>query len=149
MWYTDEICELINLRDKAKSKRDWTNYKLLRNRAVKLIKQAKKSYYIRSIKNSKGDSRKLWQYLKSVVGENNKGGPKILKMNDTLETDRKNITNSLNKHFVDVNLLPRSQLICQRINLMYHQKNLLNGAKLAFQMALHSEYQKLLKLKFT
>ena len=40
--FTDETCELINLRDRAKCKRDWTNYKLLRNRVVKLIKQAKK-----------------------------------------------------------------------------------------------------------
>ena len=65
-WMTNEIMQCIALRNHFKSLNDMVNYKTLRNRCVSLIRNAKTNHYQTCIESDKGDSKKLWQYLRDV-----------------------------------------------------------------------------------
>ncbi len=64
-WMTHDILECMRDRDHCKSVKDYVAYKILRNKCVSLIRQAKTIFYQSCIKNSKGDSSKLWKHIRS------------------------------------------------------------------------------------
>ncbi|CAH1967304.1 unnamed protein product [Acanthoscelides obtectus] len=51
---------------------DWNLYKKKRNIYARVIRNEKKKYYEITIDQCKGDSKKMWQTLKQVVGSKNK-----------------------------------------------------------------------------
>jgi hypothetical protein len=65
-WLTNEIMQCIAMSNHFKSLNDMVNYKTLRNRCVSLIRNAKTNHYQTCIESDKGDSKKLWQYLRDV-----------------------------------------------------------------------------------
>ena len=57
------------------------NYKTYRNRCVSLIRDAKTTYYKTCVEDHKGDSKKLWQYLRDIIPTNLKTAPSSLRNN--------------------------------------------------------------------
>ena len=64
-WITTELKKMMHLRDRLKMKAirsgdavDWNNFKRQRNNVKNAIKNAKKSYYVKSFKACDGNSRK-------------------------------------------------------------------------------------------
>ncbi len=64
---TYEIIQCMSQRDHFKSINDTVNYKTYRNRCFSLIRDAKTTYYKTCVEDHKGDSKKLWQYLRDVI----------------------------------------------------------------------------------
>ena len=62
-WMTHDILECMRDRDRCKSVKNYAAYKILRNKCVSLIRQAKTIFYQSCMKNSKGDSSKLWTHM--------------------------------------------------------------------------------------
>ena len=62
-----------------------------------MIKRAKQNYYKKSIKESKGNSKKLWSYLKGIQEY-----PKWLNIDGISVTDLKRLSNKLNKYFANI-----------------------------------------------
>jgi len=76
-WYDDEIRYVSRLRDTSYERAiftrqdiDWTNYKYLRNKTVKMIDVKRKSYLCNEINENKGNTKELWRIIKEIVNEN-------------------------------------------------------------------------------
>ena len=103
-WYNTEIKQARKQRDYFHSKNDWANYKLWRNKANALIVKSKKNYYNNAIKNKK-DTKQIWKHIKAASNNEMDKGiniPPILFINDEVYTNKKNILNAFNRHFIDI-----------------------------------------------
>ena len=58
-WFTEDIQNAINVRDKCKMSGQFSEYKKARNNVTKLIKLAKQAYYQNIVSQANGDSCKL------------------------------------------------------------------------------------------
>uniref|UniRef100_A0A0E9XRT2 Uncharacterized protein n=1 Tax=Anguilla anguilla TaxID=7936 RepID=A0A0E9XRT2_ANGAN len=74
-WFNETISSSIRERDKAwaKAKRsndasDWVQYRALRNKCTKLIKNTKSDYYLHLINENLNDPSKFWKLIKSSSG---------------------------------------------------------------------------------
>ena len=65
-WLTDEITEAMDKRDSLKQSRYFPNYKLWRNKVVRMLKEAKADYYINLIEENRRDTRALWAALSEI-----------------------------------------------------------------------------------
>ena len=109
-WFTDDIKKAIVVRDRFKLCGNVLEYKKARNKVSNLVKRAKQNYYKHGIINSKGNSKKLWQYFKGINCKNEACGPKLLSFNGNEETEPEIMTNILNTHFIDIAEKVTSQL---------------------------------------
>ncbi len=66
-WITQDILHCMRERDHHKSVRNFTEYKNMRNKCVSLVREAKKINYQSCIKNSNGDSAKLFKSSYQVI----------------------------------------------------------------------------------
>lgn len=73
-WYSDEIGLATRKRDEAYmkaictcDKRDWMQFKIDRNAAVKLFRKKKKEYYENMIDSYKSDPTIMWKTLKELI----------------------------------------------------------------------------------
>ena len=74
-WITTELKKMMHLRDRLKIKAirsgdaiDWNNFKRARNNVNNAIKNAKKSYYLKSFTACDGNSRKTWEIINEMTG---------------------------------------------------------------------------------
>ena len=65
-WLTEEITEAMDKRDSLKQSRDFPNYKLWRNKVVRMLKEANADYYINLIEENRRDTRALWAALREI-----------------------------------------------------------------------------------
>ena len=103
-WYTTEIGEARKARDKFKFQRNWPEYKRLRNKTSKLIKNAKRKHFTDSIENFK-DTRTIWKHLRTVNAPSSSTSnnlPSELIFENESVTDSKEIATKLNNYFASV-----------------------------------------------
>jgi hypothetical protein len=68
-WLTTDIKYAINQRDYFKSKGNFEQYKIWRNKVKTLIKTSKKTFFTEKINNNrKNDPKSLWKNLKDLSG---------------------------------------------------------------------------------
>ena len=101
-WFTHDISQAIMLRDQQKKNGNHIEYKTHRNKVTNLIKRSKQNYYKKGIEESKGNSKKLWSYMKVIQDHVLKEYPKLLNIDGISVTDPKRLSNELNKHFVNI-----------------------------------------------
>jgi hypothetical protein len=101
-WMTHDILECMRDRDHCKSVKDYVAYKILRNKCVSLIRQAKTIFYQSCIKNSKGDSSKLWKHIKDLAPNSLKTAPATLKDGDATITSTPDLCEMFNNYFSTV-----------------------------------------------
>lgn len=72
-WITENIREMMSLRDKALAKykkskllRDWNSYKDLKNQTNYAITREKKAYLEYSLNNDRGNRKGIWKHLKDM-----------------------------------------------------------------------------------
>ncbi len=107
-WFNESVSNLIKQRNVAWSKakktnsdEDWSQYRLLRNKCTKSIKSSKSQYYLNLINNNMNDPSKFWKLTKSLVGSKKSTDlPKALKLNQRIITDKLNIVDMFNSHFI-------------------------------------------------
>ncbi|CAB4017336.1 Hypothetical predicted protein [Paramuricea clavata] len=111
-WITQDILNCMRQRDRHKSAKNFAEYKILHNKCVSLVREAKKTYYQSCIRNCKGDSTKLWKYINELVPNNSKSAPTAIKDGETTLTDAKDLCESFNNYFSTVvyKYLPTSNL---------------------------------------
>lgn len=64
-WFNEDIRSAIRNRDKAKIK-EQDVYRFWRNKVTSLIRQAKRDYFKNAVAKRKGDTKEIWQILRSV-----------------------------------------------------------------------------------
>jgi hypothetical protein len=93
VWFTKEIKEAIEKRNKYKQKKEMVNYRLWRNKVVSLIKQEKANYYKHAIVESRGNSSMMWRYMNQLIGRPRSSQPNALQNGDRLVTDQLEVAN--------------------------------------------------------
>ena len=101
-WLTPEIRHARQKRDYFHKKKDFTNYKIWRNKCTSLINMTKQSFYKTSIEQAKSPND-MWKLVKDIANSNKQDHfPTQIIVNDQILTQDKKITNALNEHFVNV-----------------------------------------------
>ena len=74
-WMSNAIIDQLRLRDTLlkRSKRsnnpeDWAEYKKARNKAVGMLKSAKRKYCVSKLENNKNNAKEIWKTIKSISG---------------------------------------------------------------------------------
>ena len=101
---------MMHLRDRLKIKAirsgdaiDWNNFKRARNNVNNAIKNAKKSYYLKSFTACDGNSRKTWEIINEVTGrKSEKAIINELEFEDKKLTDPTEIAEGFNKFFAEI-----------------------------------------------
>ena len=99
---TDDILVKIKQRDHFKSIHDTEHYRLARNACVNLIKQSKIDYYKSCIENNKGDSKKLWKYIRELAPKDCKLTPSIINDGNKIITNLQDISECFNTFFSSI-----------------------------------------------
>ena len=111
-WIEEEILEAIHERDRAlfKANRNKLNHELrekynkLRNKVVKMIRQAKANHFSKKVEEYKNNSKQLWEQLKSL-GYSNKIKEKsriILEICNEKCFDPIKVVNNISNYFLTV-----------------------------------------------
>ena len=76
-WFTNELLAEIKARDKCLQtvrktmlSDDWSQFRRLKNRVTRLIRNAKCSYYKESIMENRKNPQKLWSIIKELNNKN-------------------------------------------------------------------------------
>ena len=106
---THEIKSLIKEKHKLQKKSAkypltyGDQYRTLRNRVTKMIRKAESQYYRSSLDNNKGNGKKTWQVINSILNRNNANKhPEKLDTHHGLITSKKDIANHFNKFFTEI-----------------------------------------------
>jgi len=108
-WFSDEIGEAANRRDKAyrralydNTEQNWSRYKIERNAVVKLIRERKKGYYESMIDLNKENPATMWKTLKEII----RGEPVGIREVENIEfeiigdIDKCNIADKFNLYYI-------------------------------------------------
>ncbi|MEW8546816.1 MAG: reverse transcriptase family protein [Candidatus Thiodiazotropha sp.] len=104
-WMSPEILDAIKCRDRYKSVGNETEYKIWRNKCVKLIHKSKKSKYQTFIDNNKGNPGSIYKIFQEVgagKGLHRKSNITSVKVGDFLFEDSLEIANEFNDFFVNI-----------------------------------------------
>ena len=101
---------MMHLRDRLKVKairsgypNDWNNFQRARNNANNAIKNAKRSYYLKSFIACDGNSRKTWEIVNEVTGrKSEKAIINELELEGKKLTDPTEIAEGFNKFFAEI-----------------------------------------------
>ncbi|XP_057335423.1 uncharacterized protein LOC130676322 [Microplitis mediator] len=108
-WFNRDIKRFITDRDKfamearnKKCEESWNKYRIMRNRVVAEIRNSKKRYYEQEIDKNKGDSKKMWNKLKEIIGSKKTGSrERDIVFENTSYEDELIIAEKFNKYFVE------------------------------------------------
>ena len=110
LWITAKLKKMMHFRDRLKIKairsgdpNDWNDFKRARNNANNAIKNAKKSYYLKSFTACDGNSRKTWEIINEVTGrKSEKAIINELEFEGKKLTDPTEIAEGFNKFFAEI-----------------------------------------------
>ena len=102
VWFNRKIADCIKLRNLHKRTGDVYSYKNTRNKCKILIKTAKINYYQQALSSAKGNSKKLWRYIRDLTRlEKVKPVVTNITHRSRVEYDPLKIANLFNVHFSD------------------------------------------------
>ena len=74
-WMTSSVLKQLHLRDnclktarRSNSADDWSNYRAARNKAVAMIRRAKRKFFCNAFEENKGNSRVIWNTIRTLTG---------------------------------------------------------------------------------
>ena len=137
---TPEILDTIKNRDKNKALNNITEYKILRNKVCKLIKDSKKLSFEKKIEEGKSDPKSIWKIFKehgaSSKKKKNTNTINQINVNGSEITDAKTIANEFNNFFVNIATNLSTPIT---VSDFYHIKEFVND-KIPEQSFFHIPY---------
>ena len=103
-WFTPDIRQMQKLRDNCKRKKQWTEYKMYRNKTRQLIRASKRKHFSESISKSK-DTKHIWAHLRTLNGDSkasNNRLPEELIIDNECITNSAEIAQKLNTYFSSI-----------------------------------------------
>ena len=110
-WLSPEILEAMKCRDRHKSLDNDNEYKVRRNKVIKMIQHAKKVQYQTFIENKKGNPGSIYKIFQEVgAGKGQKKQSTIgsVKVGHTLVEESLEIANEFNNFFVNIPSVKRT-----------------------------------------
>lgn len=75
-WLTKAVLKLLHIRDRllkvarrSDHMADWANYRSSMNKAVAILRSAKREFYNNSFENNKNNARAIWKSVKTLTGQ--------------------------------------------------------------------------------
>ena len=100
-WMSDDIIETMAQRDKFISLGDSHTANIYRNKVTNLIKTAKSNYY-QTILDKNKSANDFWRYLKDLNPKQQSKTPSMLKDNENIITNAKDISEHFNSYFANI-----------------------------------------------
>ena len=101
-WFNENIKQLIHKRNYFYKKKDWDNYKLLRNKTTSLIRKSKLNFFNKAVAEN-NNINYFWQHLRLIRGHATKSTiPEVIDCGGTLIFDKTKMANKFNEHFVSI-----------------------------------------------
>ena len=106
-WLTKAVLKLLHIRDRllkvarrSDHMADWANYRSSMNKAVAILRSAKREFYNNSFENNKNNARAIWKLIKTLTGPK-RNTPEISRLNfDGHDVDDpKEMANHFNSYF--------------------------------------------------
>ena len=104
-WMSPEILEAIKCRDRQKSLGNENEYKILRNKVIKLIHNSKKTQYQTFIDKNKGNPGSIYKIFQEVgagKSQHKRSTISSVKVGDTHIDDSTEMANEFNNFFVNI-----------------------------------------------
>jgi len=107
---------LLKEAKRSKDPSDWAEYRMAKNKAVGLLKSAKRKYYVSKLGNNQNNAKESWKTIKSISGLN-KQPTRVssLKAGEHVLEDNEQMPSEFNSHFTSIadqlrSLLPQTSL---------------------------------------
>lgn len=107
-WYDTGLKSLRIKRDSAykmavlsNNMSHWRQYKKIRNEYCTKIRETKKTHIELKLENAKGDSKKTWQVLKSMVNGKSRCKINVMEFEGVIVSEEHKIAEKYNKYVVD------------------------------------------------
>ena len=101
-WITPELLKSFSLRDSAKARRDYENYKYWRNHSTYLLRKSKQEFYYNLIEQSQNNHAANAKILNELSNKSKKSTVSSIKQENIKLTDEQDIANAFNLHFTSV-----------------------------------------------
>ena len=101
-WVTSAIIEAMNKRDYYTRVKYHENKNIWRNEVVKMIRNAKRDYYIGIIEKNKSDSKAFWKIMRELSPKSKALDPTMIIDGDNEITEPKDIANRFNDVFSNI-----------------------------------------------
>lgn len=134
-WITLEIIELINRRNALyqKYKRNRSNlaleeYRKLRNKITKLIKNTKNNYYRNKIEENPKDPKFIWKIINNSFNKDKNVKPKIkeIMVHGKQISQNDEIADAFNNYFANVAEVMANEIQCSTNNANFNEKTCTN-----------------------
>lgn len=107
VWYNDELRSQRLNRDLTYKKAyysnensDWDEHYKVNRQYSSNLKATRSSFHRNRLKSAE-NPKKMWKFLKELVNGVKDEGPQLIDFNSTLISGKQEITNGLNKYFID------------------------------------------------
>ena len=94
---------LLKVARRTDNSDDWANYRVARNKAVSILRSAKREFYNNSFEENKNNTRAIWKSIKTLTGsKNNTRQIKNLKIDGREVDDKTEMAEQFNTYFSTV-----------------------------------------------
>ena len=101
-WITPELLKSFSLRDSARARHDYENYKYWRNHSTYLLRKSKQEFYYNLIEQSQNNHAANAKILNELSNKSKKSTVSSIKQENIKLTDEQDIANAFNLHFTSV-----------------------------------------------
>ena len=110
-WFNNVIGEDIKARNKLyykarkyRTDEDWTNFRIVKNKVTKTIRNAKKTYFRDKFRENKQNPSKLWSLIKGLTNDDagKNESAQFLSENGLTIKDKEAIAKTFNRFFTDL-----------------------------------------------
>ena len=82
---------------------DWSNYRVARNKAVAMIRSAKRKFFCNAFKENKGNSREIWKTIRTLTRSGkNRRDINSINIGEAVIDDQKLMAQHFNAHFSSI-----------------------------------------------
>ena len=109
-WMTSSVLKQLHLRDnwlktarRSNNADDWFNYRAARNKAVAMIRSAKRKFFCNAFEENKGNSRGIWKTIRTLTGSGkNRRDINSINIGEAVIDDKKLMAQHFNAHFSSI-----------------------------------------------
>ena len=109
-WITSSVLKQLHLRDnclktarRSNNADDWSNYRAERNKAVAMIRSAKRKFFCNAFEENKGNSRGIWKTIRTLTGSGkNRRHINSINIGEAVINDKKLMAQHFNAHFSSI-----------------------------------------------
>ena len=101
------VLKQLHLRDnclktarRSNNADDWSNYRAARNKAVAMIRSAKRKFFCNAFEENKSNSRRMWKTIRTLTGSGkNRRDSNGINIGEAVIEDKKLMAQRFSAHF--------------------------------------------------